>query len=190
MFAGGNIWGWVVGLPYLALVALEVSGRESWRITATPYLDIAIVVGLTAIGWRMNRRPDPREARLRARAARAALKANPAAMKQAQEEGLIDDGPPGDDLADAGPESIVARPRRGPGLGSLIARVFLTLLFVVFMFILLVAIGLAVVRWAKAWWYIVVPAMALLAGLLTWWIRGMLREGKEAEADAGKSPSR
>ncbi len=178
MFSDGRIWGWVVGLPYAALVALEVAGREAWRVAATPYLDIAIVVGLAAIGWRMNAPADPAEKRRRERAAVAAVKASPAARQQAEAEGLLLDEPPDDDQG----APLVARGSGRQSFGGIVARVFLTLLFVVFMFILLVAVGLAVVRWAKAWWYVVVPAMALIAGLLAWWIRGMLREGEGAAA--------
>ena len=174
MFADGKVWGWLVGGPYAALVALELIGQESWRTAATPYLDIAILIGLTAIGWRANlTRGDPPSAR----DARAAVRADLAAMRMAGDRAALDlDLPP--DAADAAP--LVTGPPLRFSLFRLIARLLATLVFVMFLFLLLVAIGLGIVRWARPWWYIIVPVFVVLAGLIAWWMVSTPREDRKS----------
>ena len=179
MFADGKVWGWLVGAPYAALVGLELIGQEAWRTAATPYLDIAILIGLTALGWRANltsRAPRP------ASEVRTAVRADLAAMRLAADEAALDLDLP----SDAAAAPLVAGPPPGFNLVRLIGRLFATLVFVLFMFLLLVAIGLGIVRWARGWWYVVVPAIALLTALVFWWMGSVPREA-EPSGPAGKT---
>ena len=52
LFPNGALWHWIIGVCYAALVVLEAIGNETWRMAATPYLDIGLWVGLIATVWR------------------------------------------------------------------------------------------------------------------------------------------
>ena len=111
MFADGRVWGRLVGAPYAALVALELIGQETWRTTATPYLDIAILIGLTAIGWRANLTGGPPAGEIQ-----AAVRADRAAMGQEGGKAALDLDIAGDEASAplvAGPSASSA----GPGGG-------------------------------------------------------------------------
>jgi hypothetical protein len=181
MLAQGRLWGWMIGAPYAALVVLEAIGNDAWREPATPYLDLVLIVGLVGAVWRATRPTSRAERAAQLAETRALLKETPESRAEAARYGL-DDAELAQEEAALAPQ-IAARPERLNVLG-LLARAFLTLAATMFLFFILNGFGLALVRWGRARWIWVAPALLVVALLIGLMIRGMLREAKATDETA------
>jgi hypothetical protein len=177
LFPDARLWRWLVVASYAGLVALEAIGDQAWRVAATPYLDIALFVGLLATVWRALRPRTRHEKNAEMRAALASLRAAPVDPAVADRYGLmdesgklIDDTPPAwaDELT---PEPATLNPWR------LIARAALTPALALLVWVVLL-IGLAAVDQARAHWPIAVAVVAAVAGAI--WLLSRTRPGKGA----------
>jgi hypothetical protein len=181
MLAQGRLWGWLIGAPYAALVVLEAIGNDGWREPATPYLDIVLVVGLAGAVWRATRPMSRAERAAQLAETRALLRETPQSQAYAAQYDL-DDAELAQEEAALAPQ-IAARPE-GLNVLGLLARAFLTLAGTMFLFFVLNGFGLALVRWGRARWIWVAPALLVVALLIGLMIRSMLREAKADDGTA------
>ena len=181
LFPGGQAWRWILGAAYAGLVALEAIGNERWRVAATPYLDIALFIGLIPTLWRVTRVSAEHERNAQMRAAVAGVKDTPASHDLLADAGLLDEH---GDFADETPPAWLDEltPERPPasGLLRLTLRAILTAALAIVVWVVLL-IGLAAVDWARAHWLIAALTAAALAGLVGWsWLTGRRRLAPKA----------
>jgi hypothetical protein len=164
LFPGGTLWHWILGLSYAGLVILEAIGNEQWRVAATPYLDIALFVGLIPSVWRATRAPTQHKRNAEMRASMAALKG--AALDPAVLDGyglldetgkLVDDTPP------AWLDELTPEPRTLHR--HVIVRAILTPALAAMVWVVLL-VGLAAVDWLRDDWLIAAPIAAALVGIV------------------------
>jgi hypothetical protein len=165
LFPGGRVWHWIVGVSYAGLVALEAIGNEVWRVAATPYLDIALFVGLVATVWRETRPPTRHERNAKMRANLARLNNTPVELAVAARYGLLDEkGELIDDTPPAWVDELTPE-RTTFDAGKFIVRVALTPALALMVWVVLL-VGLAAVRQARDHWLIAAPVMVALVGLI------------------------
>jgi hypothetical protein len=175
LFPNGALWHWIIGVCYAALVVLEAIGNETWRMAATPYLDIGLWVGLIATVWRGLRPRTRHEKNAEERANTAWLKSKQIDPELLAEYGLLDES--GKLIDDTPPTWVdeLTSERERFDLWQFILRVLWTAVCALVLLIVLQG-GLAVVDWARGHWLIAAPVAVALA-VVAWLLRPATAKG-------------
>jgi hypothetical protein len=170
LLADGRMWRWIAGVAYAGLAALELVGNDAWRVAATPYLDIALIVGLFPIVWRSLRSKTIAELAEEERASDAALEGKAVDMELAENYGLVDET---GELVRAPSSSEttvdIVSPKRPPFEPGVFAIRIIVTTAVVMAAWFVGQLGLALADWVHKRWYIVLPILAAL-GLAVWFL--------------------
>lgn len=148
LFPGGRLWLSILWVAYGALAVLETIGNETWRVEATPYLDIALFIGLVPTIWRATRPKTQHEQNAEMRATVASLHGTPVEQDMLADAGLLDEN--GKLIDDAPPAWLdeLTPERSKSGAGDLILRAISTGALVMLAWVGLL-IGLAIIDWAR-----------------------------------------